>query len=308
MDSRLIEQFLRVAELGSINKAAADLRLSQPAISRNIALLEHQIRAKLFTRSRGGVTLTDAGEFLFERARPLLKQLASLAEEVGDRAAGHLAIGLPPSWQALFTAQYVPRLARAFPGISLRLYEGSSHELRERMRAGALDLAIMLFEGAPPQGCSHTALVREPVVLAAHKGASIAPDKPLPLSRLDNLGLALPDKSNSIRAQVENSLERKGFRFNILFEIQSMELSIELARQGVCQTVVPCCAISGNPRWEKAVAWSAIRGMFITWALCENTARSHSPAVREGRRLAEKLVDEVIAGGKWRGAERLFKA
>jgi len=64
VDSRLIEYFLRVAELGSINRAATDLRLSQPALSRHIALLEHQLRAKLFTRTRGGVQLTEAGTLL----------------------------------------------------------------------------------------------------------------------------------------------------------------------------------------------------------------------------------------------------
>lgn len=54
MDVRLLDYFLRVAELGSINKAAASLRLSQPALSRHIALLEHEMGNKLFHRSQGG--------------------------------------------------------------------------------------------------------------------------------------------------------------------------------------------------------------------------------------------------------------
>lgn len=112
MDSRLIEYFLRVAELGSINKAAADLRLSQPALSRYVASLEHELRAKLFTRTQGGVQLTEAGTLLRERARPILRQLTNLIEQVGDRASGQLSVGVPPSWQFLFTSKFVARLKK----------------------------------------------------------------------------------------------------------------------------------------------------------------------------------------------------
>jgi LysR family transcriptional regulator, nitrogen assimilation regulatory protein len=305
MDSRLIEYFLRVTELGSINKAATDLRMSQPALSRHIALLEHQMRAQLFIRTQGGVVLTDAGTLLLERARPILRQLTKLVEEVGDRAAGQLSIGMAPSWQHMFTAAYIARLVEEYPGVSLRVHEGASHELREAMHSGMLDLAIVPFEGSPPQGYVHTPLVREPLILVSRNESLLQSDKPVALSRLDNSRLALPGKPNVIRTQIENAMERRGLEFKTVFEIDAMNLSIELARKGACETVTPCCAISGNERMENEVAWSPIRGMYMTWALCENTARSHSPAVREGRKLVFKLVDEIVGRGKWLGAVRL---
>lgn len=308
MDSRLIEYFLRVAELGSINKAATDLRLSQPALSRHIALLEHQVRAKLFTRTQGGVMVTEAGTLLLERARPILRQLTKLVEQVGDRAAGQLSIGMAPSWRYLFTSQYIPRLVAECPGVSLRIHEGASHELREVMHSGMLDLAIVPFEGSPPQGYVHTPLIREPLILVGKKDSGLHPDRPIALSKLDNLKLALPAKPNVIRSTIENSMSRRGFEFKTLFEIDAMHLSMELARQGVVDTVTPCCAVSGNPQWEESVAWSPIRSAYMTWALCENTARSHSQAVREGQRLVVQLVDEIVESGIWLGAERLKKS
>lgn len=307
MDSQLIEYFLRVAELGSINKAAADLRLSQPSLSRHIALLEHQIRAKLFTRTQGGVQLTEAGTLLLERARPVLRQLARLVEQVGDRAAGQLSVGVPPSWQHMFTSNYIARLVEQYPEVSLRVHEGASHELRDMMHAGMLDLAVVPFEGSPPNGYVHTPLIREPLILVSKKKTQLRPDKPVPLSRMHNLRLALPGKPNVVRTQIENTLSRKGFEFSSAFEIDAMSLSIQLARQGVADTVTPCCAISGNPRLESEVSWSPIRGMYMTWALCENSARSHSQAVREGQRLLFQLVDEIVVSGKWLGAERASK-
>lgn len=307
MDSRLIEYFLRVAELGSINKAAADLRLSQPALSRYVASLEHELRAKLFTRTQGGVQLTEAGTLLRERARPILRQLTNLIEQVGDRASGQLSVGVPPSWQFLFTSKFVARLIDKYPSISLRVHEGVSHALREDMHAGMLDLAIIPFEQSSFAGYADVAIVREPLILVAHKDAGLQPDKPVPISRLDNLNLALPGKSNAIRSQVESALSRQGFSFKNVFEIDAMNLSMDLARQGISATVTPCCAVSGNPSWEEAVSWSPIRGSYITWALCENNARSHSSAVHEGRRLIMQIVDDAVASGEWLGAERLSR-
>lgn len=307
MDSRLIEYFLRVAELGSINKAAADLRLSQPALSRHIALLEHQLRAKLFTRTQGGVLLTESGTLLLERARPILRQLTSLVDQVGDRAAGQLSIGIAPAWRTLFTSKYIPQLVAEYPGVRLRVHEGVSHELREAMHAGMLDLAIVPFEGSPPQGYVHTPLVREPLILVAAKDSGLRPDKPVPLSRLENRKLALAARQNVIRSTIENSMARRNLAFNLLFELDAMHLSMELARQGVADTVTPCSAVSGNADWEESISWSPIRGAYMTWALCENTARSHSQAVREGQRVVLKMVDEIIKSKIWRGAERMKK-
>jgi LysR family transcriptional regulator, nitrogen assimilation regulatory protein len=305
MDSRLIEYFLRVAELGSINKAAADLRLSQPALSRHIALLEHQLRAKLFTRTRGGVQLTESGTLLVERARPILRQLTSLIDQVGDRAAGQLSIGIAPSWRDLFTSNFVARLVAEYPGVRLRVHEGVSHELREVMHSGLLDLAIVPFEGSPPQGYVYTPLVREPLILVSAKSEGLRPDKPVPLSRLQNRKLALAGKQNVIRSTIERSMARRSLDFNILFELDAMHLSMELARRGIADTVTPCCAVSANAYWKNKISWTPIRGAYMTWALCENAARSHSQAVREGQRVVLELVDEIIDSKTWHGAERM---
>ncbi|MCX4160033.1 MULTISPECIES: LysR family transcriptional regulator [Paraburkholderia] len=307
MESQFIEYFLRVAELGSINKAAADLRLSQPALSRHIGQLEHQLRATLFTRTKGGVRLTEAGELLQERARPIIRQLSSLVEQVGDRAAGQLSLGVAPSWRHLFTTKFIQRLVAQYPGVRLRIHEGVSHELREAMHAGMLDLAIVPFEGSPPQGYVHKPLVREPLILVGAKDSGLRPDKPVPLSRLDNRKLALASRQNVIRTTIENSMARRNLQFNLLFELDAMHLSMELASQGIADTVSPCCAVSGNAYWEDSISWSPIRGLHMTWALCENSARSHSPAVSEGRRLVLDVVDEIIQSNSWFDAERLKK-
>ena len=305
MDSKLIEYFLRVVELGSINRAALDLHLSQPALSRHIALLEHQIGTKLFTRTQGGVVPTEAGLLLHSRARPVLRQLATLVEQVGERAAGQLSIGLPPSWRQLFTIPYVTTLTAQYPAVSLRICEGVSHELRESMLAGMLDLAIVPYDHAPPSDYKYTKLVREPLALVSPRDALLTPDTPVNLSRLDNLALALPGRSNAVRAYTEDALLRERHAFKLAFEIDAMDLSIDLVREGRVHTVVPCCAVSGSGRWNDTVSWAPIKRTAFTWALCENTARSHSLAVREGVRLIFQVVNQTMVSGQWLGAEQI---
>lgn len=307
MESKLIEFFLRVVELGSINRAAADLHLSQPALSRHIANLEHQIGTKLFTRTQGGVVPTEAGLLLQSRAGPVLRQLGMLIEQVGERASGQLSVGVPPSWQHLFATRFIAGIVDHFPGVSLRIYEGVSHELREAMQGGMLDLAIVPFDHSPPAGYRYTKLLREPLVLVASKEEGLKSGTPVPMSRLHNLDLALPGRSNAIRTYIEDALIREQYAFKLAFEIDAMNLSMELAREGLVHTVTPCCAVSGSRRWENEVSWAPIRRTSITWALCENTARSHSLAVREGVSQVFQLVTQIVASGNWLGAEQISR-
>lgn len=302
MESRILEYYLRVAELGSINKAAADLHLSQPALSRHVAALEHEMGTQLFTRTQGGVLLTESGKLLADRTRPLLRQFAILKEQVSEMATGQVAIGIPTSWQYVFTSPLVERMVERFPGVTLRVHEGVSNVLRDYMYAGLLDLCIVPFATTPATGYRQTALVREPLVLVGGEGSELKPEEPVPVSRLDGLKLVLPGRPNVLRAQVEHTLERKGMSFHSLVETDTLTLCMDLARRGVGYTVVPACAVHYRG-FGHTVFWAPIRGMYMTWALCENQARSHSPAVREGRRLAFDTVAEAISLGEWFGVE-----
>lgn len=302
MDSRVLEYFLRVAELGSINKAAADLNLSQPALSRHMASLEHEMGTRLFTRTQAGVVPTESGKLLADRARPLLRQFAILKEQVGEMAAGQVAIGIPTSWQHVFTSPLVERMTERFPNVAMRVHEGVSHVLRDYMFAGILDLCIVPFATTPAAGYHQTALVREPLVLVGNNASRLRPDETVGVSRLDGVKLVLPSRPNVLRAQLENALARKGMTFHVAVETDTLTLCMELARRGIGYTVVPACAVHYRAVTD-SLSWAPLRGMYITWALCENQARSHSLAVREGRRLVFDVVREALASGYWFGSE-----
>lgn len=90
METHLLRSFLHVAELGNLSRASERLHLSQPALSRQIKQLEQSLGVELFERTGRGVRLTDAGELLERRARPLLADLEVLAAEVSGPCPGSI--------------------------------------------------------------------------------------------------------------------------------------------------------------------------------------------------------------------------
>lgn len=301
MHTRLLEYMLRVAELGSINKAALDLNLSQPTLSRHIAALEKLMGTALFVRTQGGVSLTDAGKLLADRARPLLRQFSILKDQVGEMATGQLSIGLPPSWQKVFTSRFVGAMAKQHPEIKLRVHEGVSNILRDHLLAGLLDLCVIPFESAPPTGYLQTPLVREPLILLGSRSENLDPGEPTPLSRIDGAKLILPGRPNAISSQVEHMLRRKGMHFNIGVETDTLALCLDLAREGLGLTVVPACALYDHGLQD--ISWSPLRGLYLTWSLFESVARSHSQAVHEGRRIVYETLARALEEASWYGVE-----
>ena len=117
MDARRLEFFLRTVELGSINRAATELNLSQPSLSRWLSILERDVGAPLLVRTRQGVRTTAAGEVLVERVRPILRQLNALRNEIGAKASSQVTFGMPFSMQRLVTAPFVCQIAQEKPHV-----------------------------------------------------------------------------------------------------------------------------------------------------------------------------------------------
>jgi len=147
MELRHLRYFVAVAEALNFSKAAAKLRVAQPALSRQVRALEDEIGVDLFKRSPRGVTLTAEGKLFLEEARKLMTNAEESVNKVRALARGEfgeLHIGYAPSP----TMEILPPALAAFqkntPGVKLVLHDLSSGEIAVALREGTLDLGIMI--------------------------------------------------------------------------------------------------------------------------------------------------------------------
>ncbi len=143
MDLRHLKHFLAVGDAGSITAAAKKLRLTQPALSRQIKALEEELDTALLDRGAHSIHLTPAGEVLMAEARKLVKFSDTMVEKVKATATGEpLRVGYAPSLAGEFLSVAIERFTQFHPRVRVSLYDWSSAEMRAGLQAGKLDLIV----------------------------------------------------------------------------------------------------------------------------------------------------------------------
>ena len=115
MDLKQLRTFRAVAELGSLSKAADRLRAAQPALSRHIKLLEHELRVELFVRNGRGMLLTSAGRMLLDRTTGLIRQIEQVSDDLksaNGSPSGRVILGLVPTVSAVLSGRFARRVIR----------------------------------------------------------------------------------------------------------------------------------------------------------------------------------------------------
>ena len=141
-----LEYFVSVAELGSFSKAALILNIAQPALSRQVRLLETDLHVTLLMRNGRGVVLTEAGKRLFDHSVGILQLVARVREDIAasrDEPSGRIVVGLPPSMGRMLTLPLVEGFRRTLPKARLAIVEGLSTHLAEWISTGRVDLGLL---------------------------------------------------------------------------------------------------------------------------------------------------------------------
>jgi len=250
MDLKQLEYFVHVAELGSFTRASNVLNIAQPALSRQIRLLEVELRQNLLTRNGRGVTPTEAGKLLLDHSRGILHQVARAREDLGrvrGALAGRVAIGLPPSTSRMMAVQLTREFRKRLPNATLSISEGLSISMQEWLLAGRLDIAL-LYNPAPSTEIDTIPLAVETLYLVSqHVGRA----KPVPVKLKDiaKLPLIIPNRPNAIRMLVETTMAGIGCKPMISLEIDSVSAILALVADGVGHAILSRNAIStaANP-------------------------------------------------------------
>lgn len=250
MDLKQLEYFVRVAELGSFTRASVALNIAQPALSRQVRLLEVELRQNLLLRNGRGVTTTEAGKIMLEHARGVLHQVERAREELGrvrGTLAGRVALGLPPSLSKVLTVPLTRAFRALMPGASLSIIEGLSVTMQESLISGRLDIAL-LTNAMPSPEVDSIPLLEEDLFLVRRRLAKGEP-KPVTLRALADEPLVIPSRPNSLRMLIEVELANIGCHPQIALEIDGVAAILELVADGAGSAVLTMNAVttSGKP-------------------------------------------------------------
>lgn len=188
MDLRRLKYLVAVADEGHITRAAAELGIQQPPLTRQIRTLEDELGVRLFERLPRGMRPTEAGRVVVEEARAILERAGRLAD-VAQRAArgeqGRLAIGYTSSGAFHpFVAQQIRVFRAASPGVQLALTEDGTPELVRGLADERLDAAFIRSRGAHDGDLLVEPLLEEPMVAALPSDHPLARSRAIELSAL----------------------------------------------------------------------------------------------------------------------------
>ena len=300
MDLRQIECFVWVAELGSFTRASIALGVAQPALSRQVRLLEVELRQNLLTRNGRGAQPTEAGQLLLKHGRGILHQVELAREELGavrGALAGRVSIGLPPSLSRLITVPLIHAFKRQLPQAHLTLTEGFSVLMLEGLRVGNLDMAV-LYDAAHSPDVETTTLHTEELVLISKKqGARKPRPKPLPiqLAEVAQLPLILPSRPNAFRLLIENEMSAIGLKPSIAMEVDGLNAILSLVKEGLGHAVLPSYTLSnfdGQTPQASAFTLRNIQGPRIMSELM--LARAARRPTTETQKIAADVVKSVV--------------
>jgi len=253
MDLKQLEYFVRVAELGSFTRAAVALNIAQPALSRQVRLLEVELRQNLLIRNGRGALPTEAGKLLLAHGRGILHQVERAYEELGrvrGSLAGRVAIGLPTSLARVLTVPLTRTFRAELPDATISVSEGLSTAMQESLIAGRLDIAV-LYNAQPTAETEITPLLEEDLLLVQRRTPG-APDDPGPgpisLKDVALLPLVIPSRPNAVRMHVESEMANRGFRLKIALEIDGVSAILDLVADGAGSAVLTRNAVANSLR------------------------------------------------------------
>lgn len=286
MNLKWIRNFVEVARIGNVTRAASQLNIAQPALSRQIRQLEAALGVKLLEKEGRGIVVTESGLLALRYAERITGTVDRLAQETKARAAvptGAAALGAPPSIGQILFSPLIRRYRAEYPDVRLRFLESTS-SLVKWLADGTIDLAIL--SGTTPTDDIN--LVRVPLVnerlyfvypiIHRNFGPSCT------IEDLVDLPFVFPAGRTQARDAIEAQARLLGREANIVVEAESLPLVVDLVRDRVAYSILPYSAVSKTVIGGD-VGISLVRDRSIQRVMAYMADRPMSRAVSELARM-----------------------
>lgn len=305
MDLRQLRYFVALATQQHYGKAAGMLHVTQPALSRQIRLLEEELGVQLFERHARGAAPTEEARLLLERALFLLRYVEQIKSDLLARQReprGPVAIGLSPGLAQQLTVLLTKAVLQQFPQVRLRFIEGFAPSLQAMLAQGEVDVAL-LIEPIERTNLSIVPLLKEQICLIGkpddrriQKGRIRVRDLagvPLVMTGLVKSGVRLELEAAAARAKVE---------LNRIVEVETAEVARRLVLDGVGLTAHFAAAINEDIEAGRLRA-VPIEGLFLHRVVARASDRPASRATEAVMGAMRMVVERHVREGKWPNAQ-----
>lgn len=303
MDTRRLNAFVKIVDIGSITRASIVLHIAQPALSQQIAALESHFGKPLLIRSKRGVVPTEAGKILYRHCQMILKQMDQaqldiLSSEKG--ISGYVSVGLAPLSVGSFVAtRFVMVLKEEYPGIILHINETVGGIISEMMLAGKMDIALIYDPGGVP-GLLFEPVQSEELYFVTTKAVK-GDGKEVMLEEAVASSLILPSPIHTIRQVIDISLNRSDLQAVVVMQTESISLLAGAMAEGLGSTILPrSAALAMCRRLPEAKRYRILKpNMNVNMAICVSKQLPLSePAMVVKARLAELLQEIADEDGQ----------
>lgn len=300
---RQLHYLVAIADAGSFSAAAERTHVAQPALSRQIAILEARVGMRLLNRSHNGVALTEGGDRLYNLARPMLERLGGVQVELRGtrrRPAGMVTVALPTSLASMLVPKVVRELEARYPDIILRIEDGPTPEIARSLEAALIDFAIVPAAD-DLVNVEYEPLVRESLMFVERRTSRRMPAT-ITFDHVARARLVMPPRTFDTRRVVDDVAHALHRTLNIVFEQRSVTTIMSLVRDGVGSTITNSPAFEQFASLDAVSARRIIRpGIARTISLARTSRRTLSFAGEAVYDVVKRFAIQAIKEGRWQG-------
>ncbi|MGE8158946.1 LysR family transcriptional regulator [Paraburkholderia sp. NPDC080076] len=306
MELRQLRYFKVLAAHQHFGRAATVLHIAQPALSRQIQLLERELGVRLVERHSRGASLTPEGALLLERAVFLLRYCDQIKGDIMDLQGtprGLVALGLPPALASVLVLPLTLALRSKYPQIRLRVTESFSPVLSDSLEQGALDVAVLSGPIAATPLIHTDRLLSEHICVIGVSGDPRLQVASVDVEDLAGVPMILTGLQNSgVRLALERATARANVVLDEVMEVESAAVAAQLVAEGVGWTIHFASAVTRDV--DAGILRAVpISGLVLERFLAYAVQRPPSTATVTLISLVHETVESLIQSGKWPMAE-----
>jgi LysR family nitrogen assimilation transcriptional regulator len=296
-----LKYFLKIVECETITKAASELHIAQPALTRHVHALEQELGVKLLMRHGRGVRVTDPGRLLVRRATAIIADLDALSDDLHatqSQPQGTLGVGLPYAWSEHITAPVVREFNHLYPEVQLTVIADSSETLRSMLKSKYLDFAVLTTHEHDPDVESRP-IARDQMFLFGAKGSGLGDLHEISLSDFAQLPNIRQHNSTVAAKDINQVLAHFGQSQNVLVSTSS-SMMLELADLGLGYVAIAGCAV-GSRRYDMEAV--PIIDHTVTWTVARLRSRPVTAAIEAFQNILDDAIRARVAAGDWHDVE-----